>query len=344
MFDELIKWSKKNFSKKLPWRKNRTLYTTLVSEIMLQQTTVPTVLKHYDRFLERFPNLDTLANATEEEVLLEWKGLGYYRRARNLHKISIEVKTRFKGVIPKNEHDLLSLKGVGPYTANALLAIGANQKALAIDGNLERVLSRYLAISLPKGKKLHQSILKTFEEKKLFQSTKDFRGLNEALMDLGREICKPTIANCEICPLKKTCLGEKLKPLKFPIAEKEKKQKYFELHLLRVVYKSGENLALIKRKKGEWLEGQWELPTYVLKTEDSNFTQYPLLKKEIDIADLKFFRSAITNYKIINYVIMTDKKNQVSEYLDFKSISLLKRNEKLHLTTATIKTLDKLNL
>ncbi len=339
MFNDLISWSKKNFSKKLPWRKNRTFYTTLVSEIMLQQTTVPTVLKHYDRFLKTFPKLSDLAKATEEEVLLEWKGLGYYRRARNLHKIAIEVTHRFKGDIPKNENDLLSLKGVGPYTANALLAIGANRQALAIDGNLERVLSRFFAISEPKGKKLHEKILQAFHQKKLFETTKDFRGLNEALMDLGREVCKPTILNCEICPLKKSCQGEKLKPLNFPVALKDKKPKYFELHLLRVVYQNENKLALVKRKKGEWLEGQWELPTYLIFSDDQNLKQYPRLHQAIEVDKLKKYSTSITKYKIKNYVFEVKNKKELKSF-EISDWEIRKCSEKDHISTASIKALE----
>src|SRR5690606_19105274 len=141
MWSHLLTWSAREFGH-LPWRKERTLYRTLVSEIMLQQTTVSTVLQHYERFLKRFPDLTTLAAASEEEMLIAWDGLGYYRRAKNLKRIAEMLVADWDGQFRERADDLLMIKGIGPYTSNALLAIGMVRPALAVDAILERVLAR----------------------------------------------------------------------------------------------------------------------------------------------------------------------------------------------------------
>ena len=160
-FKELIHWSKSQYHH-LPWRENRTMYRTLVSEIMLQQTTVGTVLNYFEKFLKQYPNIKSLAKSTEEEVCIAWKGLGYYRRARNLRLLAIQIEEKFKGNIPIDEMALMELKGIGPYTCNALISIGADREALAVDANLERVLARYYGLSDLKGLKLQKKLLNLY--------------------------------------------------------------------------------------------------------------------------------------------------------------------------------------
>ncbi len=160
-FKKLISWSREKHAD-LPWRKKRSLYFTLVSEIMLQQTTVSTVKNHFANFIEKFPDLETLALSSEEEMLRAWKGLGYYRRAKNLRKAALDVLEFFEGQIPLTLEELKSIKGIGDYMANALLAIGEDQPALALDANLERVLSRLYGIKTPKGPLLHKKLQELF--------------------------------------------------------------------------------------------------------------------------------------------------------------------------------------
>jgi len=166
MFQNLAKWSLEEFSN-LPWRQNRSLYRTLVSEIMLQQTTVSTVLKHFERFMQQYPTPDLFAKATEEELLIAWKGLGYYRRARNLKKACITICEKHNGEIPLDFNTLISIHGIGVYTANAILAMGADKRALALDANLERVISRIYGIKEPKGLKLQKEIAKRFNNNEI---------------------------------------------------------------------------------------------------------------------------------------------------------------------------------
>ena len=208
----------------------RSLYNTLVSEIMLQQTTVGTVLNHFDRFIEEYPNIESLSKISEEEVCIAWKGLGYYRRARNLRKAAVSIMEDFQGEIPLDFETLKKIPGIGEYTASALISIGGDQRALAIDANLERVLSRFYGISVEKGPKLQKELKKLFDQGQIFQNIEKFswRELNESLMDLGRVYCQANRTHCSLCPLSEDCAVAYKDPLAYPIKTKknEKKRKY----------------------------------------------------------------------------------------------------------------------
>lgn len=316
-FENLIQWSKDHFSE-LPWRNGRTVYRTLVSEIMLQQTTVGTVKNHFERFLKKFPTLESLAQASEEQLLIEWKGLGYYRRAKNLRKIAIGLMDIFGGKFPKTEEELLKLNGVGAYTANALLAIGMDQKALAVDANLERVISRLFAIEEMKGPKLTKLIHAQFKENKILNFKNiSYRDLNEALMDLGRVYCKANTVECQNCPLSSNCSAFKSREqLKYPVQDKKVKQ-FFELELVRVVVTKGQKVLAYQKNDNEWLHGQWELPTIVINSQDEKLEQYPQLKKKIKVDNLKKYKTSITKYKITNYV-------SVMTFEEFKKLGIKK--------------------
>lgn len=343
-FRDLISWSSEQFSS-LPWRKKRSLYKTLVSEIMLQQTTVGTVMNHFDRFLNEYPTIFDLAKSTEEEICISWKGLGYYRRARNLRNISIAIVEKYKGKIPENLEELQSLKGIGPYTANALVAIGADKKALAVDANLERVLSRYYGISIEKGPKLQKEIWSQFADATILNEMDSLsaRDLNEALMDLGRILCQANKATCMICPLSKKCKAYKTSnPLSFPVVTKEKKPSAEHvLKLLRVVVTNEEGEIVVYQKNNkEWLSGQWELPTLILECDDKKLIQYPQIKMQKEFTELPKVKTSITKYAIENYYIeMSLKKFEklvsgVDVEYEFK-----RNDKKLNLSTASLKIL-----
>ncbi len=344
-FLNLINWSQDQYSH-LPWRKERTLYRTLVSEIMLQQTTVGTVLNHFEKFLVVYPTITDLANASEEEVCVAWKGLGYYRRARNLRNLAIQINEQFNGVIPTDLESLLSLKGIGPYTANAIVAIGADKRGLAVDANLERVLSRFYGVSLAKGPKLQQKLLSDFSNKKILTEIEKLssRSLNEAFMDLGRILCQAKKASCTLCPLKENCVGFKAgKPLSFPLESEKRESQDLFIKLLRVVVKEKNKILFYKKNENEWLAGQWELPTFILETNDEKLKQYPKVKSKKLFTEAVKVKTGITKYSIDNHILemsLSDfeklTKNIEIEYI-FKT-----HNEKLNLSTASIKALKKI--
>lgn len=332
---DLISWSESEYSN-LPWRKNRSLYRTLVSEIMLQQTTVGTVKNHYDRFLMRFPTLESLAAATEDELLVAWKGLGYYRRARNLKKISEAIANNHAGEFPHDRDALMGIPGIGPYTASALVGIGMDKRALAVDANLERVIARLFGIKTEKGLKLQKEIQQLFIDKKIFNEKVSFRKLNEALMDLGRTYCQARKASCELCPLKKDCSSFKTgKPLLLPAGTSAKKAQEHEVQLLRVYVMKGEKLLVYQKNEDEWLSGQFEVPTFILKTTDKKLQQYPVLEFKGDFK--ASFKTGITKYKIDNKILHLDEKAFKKLKFDRKVSWKVIGNEDSNLTTATIK-------
>ncbi len=328
---KLIKWSKSNYAD-LPWRRQRSLYTTLVSEIMLQQTTVSTVKPRFLSFIKKFPDISALACASEAEVLKAWEGLGYYSRARRLHFAAKKID--LMDGFPDTFEKLIEIKGIGKYTANAVLAIGMNKRALAIDANIERVLARYLGIYNYKGK-CGEEIDKGFSSKKILDIDVNFRDLNESLMDLGRTYCKANKVNCIMCPLKENCLSLKEnKELSTPQRLVKKKVIKEDLNILRVIYQRSNKYLFFKRPKGKWLQDQLELPSFIIA--NSKLKQYPLLKK-FSVQELPHIESTITKYKIKNYILNTN-----SIKLDPKKSVWLSSDdfENHHLSSVTKKILN----
>ena len=187
----------------LPWRKNKDPYRILVSEIMLQQTQVITVIPYYERFLKLFPNTKALANADEQTLLKAWEGLGYYSRARNLQQAAKTIEEEFNGVFPRTHKEILTLKGVGPYTSGAVASIAFDIAAPAVDGNVFRTISRICTvfddIAKPKTRKVFESIIEEIIDRQ------DPGAFNQALMELGATICTPKSPKCTSCPVSTHC-------------------------------------------------------------------------------------------------------------------------------------------
>ncbi|WP_069188328.1 A/G-specific adenine glycosylase, partial [Paenibacillus sp. GM2] len=201
---ELLGWYE-TAKRDLPWRRHRNPYYIWVSEIMLQQTRVDTVIPYFQRFIERFPTIQALAEAPEEEVLKCWEGLGYYSRARNLQAAARQVMERHDGIVPDNKKDVSALKGVGPYTSGAILSIAYNQPEPAVDGNVMRVLSRYFLIEEDIMKIGTRTLMEDLATELIPPGRAgDF---NQALMELGALICTPKSPQCLICPVMVHCAG-----------------------------------------------------------------------------------------------------------------------------------------
>lgn len=337
MFTQLITWSAQNYSH-LPWRISRTLYRTLVSEIMLQQTTVGAVLAKYENFLTIFPDIATLANASEQDLQIAWKGLGYYRRARNLKLACTYIVQELNGEIPLDYQHLIEIPGIGPYTASAILSIGANLPYLAIDANVERVLARFFAIKLAKGTALHKKLHSDYLQQLGEDFQKHPRQFNEALMDVGRIYCQARKANCLLCPLRENCqAAQQQDALDYPIETTKKVAQFEELKLLRLIVmnKQGQVLAF-QKQKGQWLEGQFELPTFTLDCTDKKNQQYQPLPQKINFKKLPMLKTGITKYNIENYW------QQISQ-TEFKSYLKLQKFEWIemdgNLSTASLKIL-----
>lgn len=321
-YNSLINWSKKEFAD-LPWRQNRNLYRTLVSEIMLQQTTVATVRNKYPSFLIRFPTLGDLACATEDEVCIEWKGLGYYRRARNLRLAAISIVEQCQGHFPESREELKKLPGIGDYTASALVSIGMDKPEIAIDANIERVLSRFYGLGDYKGPHLHKNLRTIFENGELFPSQISAREFNESLMDVGRVYCQAKRAECTHCPLSENCIARiSGEPSAFPREKLSKtKTEKHTITLVRVIcHRPNSKIAGIKRKSDEWLSGQVELPTYVLESSDSAFSRYPKWQGSVPL-ELMRIKSTITKYTFNNIVVEVGNCDGQAWPLDQKEVN-----------------------
>jgi A/G-specific adenine glycosylase len=334
----LLNWSSTEFSH-LPWREKRSLYRTLVSEIMLQQTTVSTVRNHFDRFLATFPTIEILALASEEELTVAWKGLGYYRRARNLKKIAEAIVHDYGGEFPNDLEALQLIPGIGPYTASAILAIGMDLPALAVDANLERVIARLYGLKVEKGPRLQKQIQKLFCSGKIFSDKKvSPRALNEALMDLGRTFCQARKASCELCHLKIDCIAfDSGKPLTFPIEKVSAKEKEeHELELIRCYVVKNGKLLVYRKDEKEWLSGQYEVPTFILRSTDPAIKQYPLFEGKLPKTDL-VHKTGITKYRIHNHVHLLNesdlKKLNFKRPVEWRDL----KSEGSNFSTATLK-------
>ncbi len=255
---KLLKWFEKN-KRDLPWRKTRHPYAIWVSEIMLQQTQVTTVIPYYQKFLKSFPTLRHLAKSNLSKVLKVWEGLGYYSRARNLHRASQIVLNHFHGKIPDTLKDLLSLPGVGRSTAGAILSFAFHKEAPILDGNAKRVLSRVFAVPGSKGERKTEQLLWKISESLI---PKGFSNpFNQALMDLGSMICTPKDPQCPKCPLKKHCHGYLSgKPERYPLRTIKKAIPHITA-LSAVIKKDGKVLLYQRPPKG-FLGGLWEFPNW----------------------------------------------------------------------------------
>lgn len=257
---ELLDWYDVN-KRDLPWRRSRDPYHIWVSEIMLQQTRVDTVIPYFHRFIERFPTIEALADAPEDDVLKCWEGLGYYSRARNLQSAARQITEQYGGVMPSGKEEVAGLKGVGPYTAGAIRSIAFNIPAAAVDGNVMRVLSRYFLIEddimkIKTRTRMEELVLTLVPEGRASDFT-------QALMELGALICTPKSPKCLVCPVMEHCAGRlEGKEESLPVKTKAKPPRP-EHRLAAIVEGTGvhEGKILIrKRPVSGLLAGMWELP------------------------------------------------------------------------------------
>ena len=287
MRDRLLAWYDQE-KRLLPWRENKDPYRIWVSEIMLQQTQVVTVIPYFHRFLEWFPTIQNLAEAEEDKLLKAWEGLGYYSRVRNMQEAAKTMVEKFDGQMPDNLKDLLSLKGIGPYTAGAIASIAFNLPEPAVDGNVMRVYSRLFCIeddiADPKSRKIFEQKVR---ETICHERPGDF---NQALMDLGATICTPTSPKIEIDPLKDLYEAYKQGRLEeFPV--KKKKIKTVHLHYLGLAIRNTRGEFLLEKRPSEGLlANMWTFPLVevdkkVYEAMNQEWQAYKEDKKEWNLFD-----------------------------------------------------------
>ena len=318
---KILNWYDLN-KRTLPWRKNvsqsKKHYYTLVSEFMLQQTQVVTVIPYFNRFINKIPNLKKLSKIPDRELIKLWEGLGYYSRVRNLKKTAKIIISKYHGEIPNNYEDLISLPGIGNYTANAILAIAFNKSYIPLDGNIERVLKRYLY--LKKDKEIQKDNL--IEKKSIFGISSRASDYAQALMELGAMICKPKNPECSKCPISKNCKSYKKKDFDLAKITKKNKEKYFILK----VYKKNQKYLLVKNTRFNFLKNLAIFPMEELSNpknfnENLNF-KMSNMNMNIKIEYLKNAKRFPSSYwfdkrKLDNYMLPTFTK-KVVKYLEKK--------------------------
>lgn len=269
--EDLLTWYRLE-KRDLPWRESTDPYRVWVSEIMLQQTQVVTVIPYFNRFMEWFPTIEALANANEDKLLKAWEGLGYYSRVRNMQHAAKEIVETFDGKMPNKIEDILSLKGIGPYTGGAIGSIAFSLPEPAIDGNVMRVYSRLFCladdIALPKTRRVFDRYVRDT------MSQSEPGDFNQALMDLGATICTPTKPSCETCPIQAYCEAKQTNTIsKYPV--KKKKEKATPLYYVADILQNDMGAFLLEKRPSDGLlADMWTFPMReVTKKDYDRFSQ-----------------------------------------------------------------------
>ncbi|SET10602.1 A/G-specific DNA-adenine glycosylase [Natronincola peptidivorans] len=323
----LIEWYEKNH-RKLPWRETKNPYYIWISEVMLQQTRVDTVIDYYHRFIQKFPTIKDLAEAEEEVVLKAWEGLGYYSRGRRIHLAAKIIMDQHDGRIPERYEAILALPGIGPYTAGAIASIAFQQPVPAVDGNVMRVFSRVFHLQEDITLMRTQKHMQQIGEKVVSHRNPSF--FNQGLMELGALICTPNFPKCLACPLLQLCKARALGVQeKVPVKQKKPKQKERVMEMA-LIYKK-DKILITKRPKEGLLGDLWGLPgieqekdlkagrsielelleTYAIKVSNINY----LLKKNHVFTHIKW------------HMLLYEMKLEEEKEIDYPEIKWVNKNQ-----------------
>jgi A/G-specific adenine glycosylase len=294
----LLAWYRQR-RRDLPWRRTRDPYAIWISEAMLQQTRVETVVGYWERFLARFPTVEALAAAAEDDVLAAWSGLGYYRRARALRAAAQAMVERHAGRFPDELEAARALPGVGPYTAGAVLSIAFDRPAALVDGNVVRVFARWLGCDLEYAAATRWAWARAEE---LVPRDGGAGEWNQALMELGATVCTPREPRCAECPLQDVCVARaEGRQLELPRAKPRKSRVDVELEALFVA--RGAEVLLERRPSGGRMADLWQLPTLQLSPEPERASLFPprytLASLAADDEPLAVLRHSITHHRIV---------------------------------------------
>lgn len=307
--NQLIKWYRLNF-RQLPWRETVDPYKIWISEVILQQTRVAQGLPYYEKFLKAFPTVKKMAEASEDQVLQLWQGLGYYSRARNMHHTSREVMRLHNGKFPSAYEELIQLKGIGEYTAAAISSFSSNEKKAVVDGNVYRVLSRYFGISEPidstAGKKLFK------EKAAAVLSYKNPALHNQAIMEFGAMYCLPSKPDCASCIFSNECVAHATgKVNEWPV--KAKKTKVSKRYMTYLVFHDAQNIVLKRRQEKDIWQGLYDFP--LVESEKENFSIEE--KKKLQIV-LKEFKSEKSLPEIVKLKHILSHRQLIIEFRIFQ--------------------------
>lgn len=286
--EPLLQWFDRHGRKNLPWQSPKNAYRVWVSEIMLQQTQVQTVIPYFERFIKRFPEIDELACVEVDEVLAYWSGLGYYSRARNLHQTARIVVQQFSGCFPANVEELINFPGIGLSTAAAITSLAFNQPTAILDGNVKRVLSRYFMVEgRPEQSQVKNKLWQLANQCMAQERASDY---TQAIMDFGAQCCTNKQPTCSVCPLQASCLAYKnLQVANYPF-KKVKKSLPTHQQLFLLCFNDEQQVYLEKRPPVGLWGGLWCMPIVDLSCDITNFIyqEYGLhCQNIVNLAEIK---------------------------------------------------------
>lgn len=325
----LLEWYPHN-KRDLPWRNTNNPYIIWLSEIILQQTRVAQGLPYFEKFLENFPNVEELANAPEETVMRLWQGLGYYSRARNLHRCAKDIRDIHSGLFPDSYQSLLQLKGVGSYTAAAIASFAYNEPVAVVDGNVFRVLARYYGIATDiagnSGKKEFEALANSIIPK---DRPAEF---NQAIMEFGALQCVPKNPDCANCPMKSGCFAFK-NDLVDSLPVKIKKLKIKERYFRYAFIICGNEVVVRRRGEGDIWQGLYDFPMDELAGQNDNQDQPGFLEEIRDFMTTtvnepkNWYKHILTHQRIfanfVTVLVQKDKRNALQVWADVNSFQLV---------------------
>ncbi|BFM49684.1 A/G-specific adenine glycosylase [Marinomonas sp. THO17] len=310
----VLAWFDEHGRKNLPWQQNKTPYRVWISEIMLQQTQVTTVIPYYHKFMTSFPTVEALAAAQQDEVLAHWSGLGYYARARNMHKAAKMLVDEFDGEFPASLEAVCELPGIGRSTAAAILSISRGTQTAILDGNVKRVLARFHAVpTWPGEKKTEQAM---WELAQAYMPSERCGDYTQAMMDLGATLCTRSKPQCLLCPVQDDCLGRRSEdPTQYPVRKPKKAIKPEKATQMLVMINSAGNILLEKRPATGIWGGLWSLPELASDESVYMHAEQRFVTKLSSVTPLSSFRHTFSHYHldISPSLVSCDEVNLVAE-------------------------------
>lgn len=311
----LLSWYTDHGRKTLPWQRDRDPYKVWLSEIMLQQTQVETVIGYFEKFLRLFPTITDLANASEDQVMAQWAGLGYYARARNLHKSAKIIAAEYNGIFPCRFDEVVALPGIGPSTAGAILAFCFKQRHPILDGNVKRVLTRYFAVDgYPGEKKVSDQLWQLADKLTPDNKVDDY---TQAIMDLGATVCKRNKPTCGQCPVSSNCQAHILNTVSAYPARKKPKIKNKKSTRMLIIQRDDHHVLLYKRPPSGIWGGLWSLP----QLDDPLLIDNDWIQANLNIevqnpASMQIYKHSFTHFDLSIQPIVYDMVGSVDAVMD----------------------------
>jgi A/G-specific adenine glycosylase len=317
--DALIEWHARRGRHDLPWQKDRTPYRVWVSEIMLQQTQVSTVIPYYERFVSRFPNVATLAAAPIDDVLHLWTGLGYYARGRNLHRAAVYIRDELGGEFPTSIDELLKLPGIGRSTAGAILALSCGESHPILDGNVKRVLARYFAV--PGASTDRASIERLWQLAERCTPQAHVAVYTQAIMDLGATVCVRRKPLCALCPLCEWCLARKSgRQNEIPAPRRATRARRIRQVFMLVAVREDRTVLLERRPESGVWGGLWCLPEFDTLSAARVYADQSLRRLQGEPEALEIMRHGFTHFDLVISPLLTRCSGPASVMDDSQSL------------------------